>query len=605
MQIQNLFRKYNIGQFLIHFFGFYLLVMCARFLTTSGKLDLCMWQGYQLSFALSFASVSALFDYKKKNTILFLIVSFLWGAACLCKIGVGMVLSEREIVQTIGFGTVSYVLFSVLLYLTLLVKNKFFALLLKCCVLILFALVLLPPLLVIGYYVVSDGHMLSSNILLTLFQTNVGEVYAYLAEQNVWLWGVSMTAIIAVSVLVSYLLGHIRVQAHLGKLLVFNLILIVYLIFSVVPKLSSSFAVNMFVRVADTLKEYKSYALKSSEREARLKTLKDVLKSDDGAGLHVLVMGESTVRHHLGAFGYERNTTPWLSKMVSENENTIIYPKAYSSNIQTVMSIQFALTSQNQYNGVSLEDSYSLTEVATAAGYDTYWISNQMHFNAYDTPISAIFNGANHRIFINDYFGTRLLTTYYDEMLSDKFPKIDENKKTLVVFHLMGCHNLYIDRYPAEFKTFVDGNDERANSYDDCILYNDYVLSLLYQKAAQNKNFMSFTFLSDHGEDPDKGLTHDYSKFTWNMPHIPFVTIFSDSYVVNHKDIVQTLQSHKNSYWTSDLLFNMMTHVLGIENVPHDSPKFDLSKSEYAMTRDNLTIIEGTYRIKDDDTTDR
>ena len=169
----------------------------------------------------------------------------------------------------------------------------------------------------------------------------------------------------------------------------------------------------------------------------------------------------------------------------------------------------------------------------------------------------------------------------------------------------MGCHNLYIDRYPAEFKTFVDGNDERANSYDDCILYNDYVLSLLYQKAAQNKNFMSFTFLSDHGEDPDKGLTHDYSKFTWNMPHIPFVTIFSDSYVVNHKDIVQTLQSHKNSYWTSDLLFNMMTHVLGIENVPHDSPKFDLSKSEYAMTRDNLTIIEGTYRIKDDDTTDR
>ncbi len=72
-----------------------------------------------------------------------------------------------------------------------------------------------------------------------------------------------------------------------------------------------------------------------------------------------------------------------------------------------------------------------------------------MHFTAYDTPISAIFNGADKQIFINDYYGSKLLTTYYDETLADHFPKLEANKKTLIVFHLMGCHNLYIDRYPA------------------------------------------------------------------------------------------------------------------------------------------------------------
>ena len=530
-----------------------------------------------------------------------MLVSALWMGAGLCRIGANMVLTEREIVQTIGFGSIFYMVFAILVYMLPLIKNKIAARVSKCLLLILFAIMLLPPLLVIGYYVVSGGHMLSTNILLTLFQTNVGEVYAYLAEQNVLLWCVSIIAILAVTSVISYQLGSIRTEFHFGKLLVFNIILSVYLVLCTVPRLSSSFVVNMFVRVSDTLKEYKLYSQKSAERNQRIAKLKDIIDADDEAQLHVLVMGESTVRHHLAAFGYERNTTPWLSKMLTKDENTIIYPKAYSSNIQTVMSVQFALTSQNQYDGSSLQDSYSLTEVASAADYETYWISNQLHLNAYDTPISAIFNGADHRIFINDYFGSKLLTTYYDETLAEQFPKIDENKKTLIIFHLMGCHNLYIDRYPASFKTFVDGNDSRVDTYDDCILYNDYVLSLLYQKAAEHKNFMSFTFLSDHGEDPDKGLTHDYSKFTWNMPHIPFVTIFSDKYAEKHEDIVNTLKAHKNNYWTSDLLFNTMNHILGINNVPNDNPSFDISRPEYAMTKDNLTIIEGTYRIKDDD----
>lgn len=573
----------------------------ARFLTTAGKLDLFMWQGYQIPFAIAFASVSALFNYSKKNTFLFLFVAFLWGVACLCRIGADMLLSEREIVQTIGLGVVSYTFFAVLTYMFSFIKHKKLLCFLKCFTLILFSLLLLPPLLVIGYFVASGGHMLSSELLLTLFQTNVGEVYAYLAEQNVLLWGISIAAIIFIAVSVSYLLGHIKIEAHFRKLLVLNLVLIIHFVFFVIPKLSSSFAVNMFVRVSDTLKEYKSYALKSAARETRIMKLQKILSSNDEAGLHVLVVGESTVMHHLEAFGYKRKTTPWLSDMVKNNANTIIYPKAYSSFISTVLAISHALTSRNQYNGVLLEDAYSLTEVASAAGYDTYWISNQMHYTAYDTPIAAIFNGADHRIFINDYFGNRLLTTYYDETLADKFPQVNENKKTLIIFHLMGCHNLYIDRYPAEFKTFVDGDDARIDSYDDCILYNDYVLSLLYQKTFQNKNFMSFTFLSDHGEDPDNGTTHDSSKFTWNMPHIPFVTIFSDKYAQNHADIVSTLKSHQNNYWTSDLLFNLMTHILGIENVPHDRLELDLSKEEYAMNKNNLFIMDGIYHIKDID----
>lgn len=35
-----------------------------------------------------------------------------------------------------------------------------------------------------------------------------------------------------------------------------------------------------------------------------------------------------------------------------------------------------------------LEDAYSIIEIAKAAGYDTWWISNQLKYGAYDTPIA-------------------------------------------------------------------------------------------------------------------------------------------------------------------------------------------------------------------------
>ena len=38
----------------------------------------------------------------------------------------------------------------------------------------------------------------------------------------------------------------------------------------------------------------------------------DIAASGGEAGLHIVVIGESQTRDHLGAYGYARNTTPWL-----------------------------------------------------------------------------------------------------------------------------------------------------------------------------------------------------------------------------------------------------------------------------------------------------
>ena len=594
-------NKDTLLKFFIHFFGFYFTITFLRLFTTAGFLMPTMYQGYHITCALVFASVCALWKFDYKNTVLLSLIALSWAGAAFCKAGAGMVLSEREIVQTVEVGVIFYAIFSVVWYALGYMSKNVLRYVLKTTSLILFGVSMLPALLVIGYYVVSDKHMLSANILLTLFQTNYDEVVSYLVEQNVALWAVSVLAIILTVGVFIYFVSRIGGLRGGVKIFIFNVVFLTYLMADVFPKLSSSFVINMIVRVKDTLHEYKEYNNISKHRQERIDALQKVLRYDDTAQLHVVVVGESTNREHSSAFGYHKPTTPWLDSVISGGKNIVLFPNAYSNNIQTVMSVQFSLTSQNQYNSSALADAYSITEVASAAGYDTYWISNQMHYSAYDTPISTIAGGAGHQTFINDFWGNKLLTEYYDDKLADYFPKPSENGKTLVIFHLMGCHNVYSDRYPAEYAVFTDGKDERINSYDNCVHYNDRVLALLYEKAVENPNFASFTFLSDHGEDPDKGLTHDYSKFTWNMAHIPFFSVFSDRYVEARPEVYEALNNNKNKYWTSDLLYDYLLHVLGIENAPEEDIKYDISSSDYNMPYESLTIIEGQKYIKDDD----
>ena len=589
-------------KFAICFFTFYFFMALLYCYTTSSPLIPVVYDKYHVSCALLFSLICALWNFDKKSILVSSAVVLFWVGAVFCKIGASLVLSEFEVVQTVIVGIVVYASFYLLWYcIAESSDNGILKRVLKCFTLILLGISVLPALLVLGYYVVSGGRMLSSNILLTLFQTNYNEVVSYLAEQNMLLWTVSVLALILILGALIYFADKIGNKRSGLRIFALNIVFLAYVIVYLFPRLISCSVVNMIIQLQVTLNEYRKYNAVSQHRQERLSALKENIRYDDISQLHVLVLGESVTNRHLSTFGYKRPTTPWLDEILKENSNIILYTNAYSNDVQTVRSLQYALTSHNQYDNSVLADAYAITEVAMAADYNTYWISNQMHEIAFDNPISTIASGAEYRIFINDYLDNRHMTEYHDAKLAEYFPTRDDNKKVLVIFHLMGCHITYTDRYPKSYELFTGSDDERIDYYDNCVRYNDHVLSLLYQKAVEHPHFMSFTFLSDHGEDPDNGLTHDYSKFTWNMAHIPFFSIFSDKYVNLHPDVVKNMRDNRTKYWTSDLLYNTMMHVMGIENAPGENDEYDISSEKYNMNRDNLTIVEGLKFIKDDD----
>ncbi len=89
----------------------------------------------------------------------------------------------------------------------------------------------------------------------------------------------------------------------------------------------------------------------------------------------------------------------------------------------------------------------------------------------------------------------------------------DANSTTFIVLHLQGSHGpIYYKGYPSKFKEFTPTcdtaelnkctPDEIANTYDNTILYEDYLQSELINALEARKDEFEVTmfFFSDHGE---------------------------------------------------------------------------------------------------------
>ena len=579
------------------FIGFVLFSCALRFLNTQGTFNCFRYSGYALSSAVIFAFNAHLWNYGKKYFVLALAAVILWGGADYMRAFNDMIISERELMQTLSVASIFFGLFSNLFWLCRTLKQKPLRLLCGIAAFIFCLMTYFVPLLFLGYSAVSGGKMLSADILMTLFQTNPDEVMDYISEQNQLLWWSANTVLLLGTVL--FLVFCFKLNScrqNCRKPAVITLLLLAYLSIFSLPRLQLNCAVTTAANMKATLKGFAEYQASLGERKARLQELQKILHSSSD-GVYMLVLGESTTRDHMHAYGYVRPTTPWLDKELS-NPQALIFQNAYSNHVHTIPSLLYILTQQNQYNDIKLKDAYSVIEIAKAAGYQTYWLSNQKKYSVSDTPLTTIAQSADKAHYINDYTGNKSVSVYTDEKLAEFLPDLSHSSKALVIVHLMGCHSLYTDRYTEKFAVF-SGSAEKVDTYDNCILHNDYVLEQLYGNISRAPNFMGWFYLSDHGEEPDLNLAHESSKFTFQMSHIPLVMIFSEKFKQQKPDVYKALQEHKNSAWSSDLMFNAMLDILGISGLS-EKAEDSIASPEYSHSKNDLLTLHGQMPISKD-----
>ena len=477
------------------------------------------------------------------------------------------------------------------LVLFLLLGNSMLATVTKIGIVV---MLFLPTVFLWGYYL-SSGSWVTVDTVMAVMQTNISESTEYLSDfLSVADW-LSLLALF----LVLLLLGVFTSKLKSRNVLQYGCIVCVGCILLngyFAYRHKGNIVTDIFVQTKVYAEKYKDFEKKKIERKNALKHVVGGVKNES-TGVFVLVIGESQNRNNMSAYGYERETTPWLSSMKNV-ENFILFENAYSCHTHTVPVLTYALTAKNQYNNLKLGESVSLLEVAETAGFETVWVSNQVKYSAWDTPITVIADEANQQFWYNDNIGEKTSTNNYDLKLVDSVEKIKLSDKMLIVFHLMGNHGSYRERYPKEFKKF-DGRNI-LDEYDNSILYNDYVVKNLYDKVNRIPNFKGFIYFSDHADAVLQGLAHDASKFVPEMTHIPMYMYFSNVYVDEFEEKVTKLNLARSITFTNDLIFNTVLSVMGIQFEKVYEANNDIISNEFDGAAQRFKTLYGKKQIVDE-----
>lgn len=351
-------------------------------------------------------------------------------------------------------------------------------------------------------------------------------------------------------------------------------------------------AAQSYRRIA---REYKYY-------QNQRKSNRPQAKKKQQGELYVVVIGEASNPWHWSAYGYFRNTTPFAQTLTLRLD-TVFFHRAYASFVHTVPSLTLALTQANQYNKENAFQAPSIIEVAKAAGFKTFWLSNQDKISLVDNPLTILAQAADKPLFTNQarFKGDEALLPLLDKTLKN----INPQENNLIVLHLIGSHAKYQVRYPKSFeKEFPSGEEflgnharnkqfvrEILNPYDNTIAYTDYILNQIYNKIqAISAPVKTMLFFSDHGEDVYGEKFHNASLFTFDMARIPMFVWFSEEYQKRYPHIKPQLSAHANHIFTLDTLYDTLLGILGI-TTPHTQTKYDLSSPQYAINASNALTM--------------
>lgn len=476
-----------------------------------------------------------------------------------------------------------------------------------CVVLIL--LYLLVQFTYVGYYAITHS-LISINMLLALAQTNVAETMEYI-EVNIpygeLIGGVGALIILAWLLFKASRFSFNRNQVSRKTWFIMVLLFFVNLGLSGLS-IGSTRLAHVYYETYETLKSFSDFQKMADARRdmhiADESVVRRLKEAPDG--VYVLVIGESLTRDHMNVYGYPREITPFQSEAVID-PHYIFFNHGYSCYTQTVQVLTEALTEKNQYNDMALAKAYSIIDLAREAGFRTTWISNQSRFGVWDTPIGAIGSACDDQYWINSYVGTDVITKDYDTALIPYLKKVDPNdRRQLIVIHLMGSHVSYWDRYPAEFYHWpTDMGKERTkeevmnDEYDNSVLFNDYVLENIMNTATNYLHADGVLYFSDHGEQVTERPGHNADQFDYTMVHIPFWIYLSNDYQITHKAEVARMWERRNMPFSNDMVYDTLMGMMGL-TAAHYDPTADIFSTRFDKDVTTLMTMYGNIMIRND-----
>ncbi len=418
-----------------------------------------------------------------------------------------------------------------------------------------------------SYYLFFFSISPTPSLMPSIYGTNLTEINELVsARMLVWV-------IFSISICV-YTINHFKIQIsklYFNKLLS-SICLVIAISNIISPKFSymkTSFPIQYFHN------SYEYFFGRTKDHARQNIALKyNFSDMSDQEVIGVLVIGEAARYSNFGINGYERDTTPNLSKI-----NNLSHFKARSCASTTFLSVPCMLSRYSEKDIDSVHTETSFLSVLTKLNFETIWLGSQSITKYYKSRKGGSFYDEV-KFSLIPGGSIAMLPNSLDEKILPYFEQhIQSNNKKFIILHTTGSHWNYSERYPQTFAKFqpdmshslkIDAAScdavERLNSYDNSILYTDFFLSSVIDSLKGKNAFVIYS--SDHGESLGENgvLTHGSHEYVKEQREVPLMIWFSDSFIKSHPEKFRAIESYKNKELSHDYIFHTILDCLNIDS---------------------------------------
>ena len=324
----------------------------------------------------------------------------------------------------------------------------------------------------------------------------------------------------------------------------------------------------------------------------------------------VLIIGESYGKLHSQQYGYFMPTTP---RQIKREKSGLLVPFSDVVAPWNLTSFVFKNVFSLHVVGEKGEwcDYPLFPSLFRKAGYHVTFITNQFLPKAKQAVYD--FSGGfflNHPELSEAMFDSRNQQLYrFDRGLLDDYDKNQQQHNTdhnLIIFHLLGQHVKYNQRFPSDRRHFTaeDYEKKRADldgkqrnvlaDYDNAVLYNDSIVDAIISRFEDKEAII--IYMPDHGEECYEGnrgfICRNHSAaIDYDLAHyefeIPFWIFCSYKYAAKHPDIYKEIIGAKNRRFMTDALPHMLLYLAGIHTKDYHA-EYNILSPQYNEMRPRI-----------------
>ena len=324
----------------------------------------------------------------------------------------------------------------------------------------------------------------------------------------------------------------------------------------------------------------------------------------------VLIIGESYGKLHSQQYGYFMPTTP---RQIKREKSGLLVPFSDVVAPWNLTSFVFKNVFSLHVVGEKGEwcDYPLFPSLFRKAGYHVTFITNQFLPKAKQAVYD--FSGGfflNHPELSEAMFDSRNQQLYrFDRGLLDDYDKNQQQHNTdhnLIIFHLLGQHVKYNQRFPSDRRHFkaedyekkradLDGKQRNVLAdYDNAVLYNDSIVDAIISRFEDKEAII--IYMPDHGEECYEGnrgfICRNHSAaIDYDLAHyefeIPFWIFCSYKYAAKHPDIYKEIIGAKNRRFMTDALPHMLLYLAGIHTKDYHA-EYNILSPQYNEMRPRI-----------------